>query len=758
MTYEYSGYLTTILDAPDPISVSELDSVVFMPDDLMLWRIEEQEPQREWEHIPVHRTRSKNAVRLEGHFEGIRRLDIATDQPRFWVSLSTLGKKDAQFPVDVTQYPIIEVTYRCASANARPAWLWTYPGGVHFAMLAPGRRWRTVARRIPHFGFPQQVDALTFRLYSTTRTTEALEIESVRFRAMSPREAEASAKDQARLESYEKSHQYPILDEFLPLGTFMNAEAASRLAQTLGLSSEEYWRLVLEDIARHHHNCIALERADVLSAEQLRTVLDLAQSYQVKLVPMYGFRLGSPAKDMREFIDTRVTPYVDVPSVLAWNIYTPLSERKFPDLMKLKPLIENADPNHPVALLTEYPNAFALFARFFTVSGTAHYASHAPWSVADMLQQHVPLSRGQQFWLIAPGSLSPSDTPDWNGCPEMRLMMHLAFANGVKGWFSYIYHSDPPWVSGSCQRSLTGPFLTFSDLWAELGHRMRWFNAIAPLFLQTRPEPRLQKWFGSTSARHARSQLPEHIPATAVYRLRGPDYELYYVVSNDMTEMTTEKINIATRSARGLQFYDLTDFVRDRAWVPMAHTRHLEMSPGQANVILAAKPEACTRCRDAIASRLIQDDQRQLDLGLQLTRSYDIDLAEVEAMADAVGDGDIMTDLGAMKQARNKLLDLIYDTPAICEARSKLIEAGAALCGCDTALCGILAQGKVGRAGELGLKLIPLVRELAHFRLELRRGRGAGIQSHCERLAKRAVQTLAEIRAASSSSSVRNSS
>ncbi|MDQ1258042.1 MAG: hypothetical protein QG656_2651, partial [Candidatus Hydrogenedentes bacterium] len=79
--------------------------------------------------------------------------------------------------------------------------------------------------------------------------------------------------------------------------------------------------------------------------------------------------------------------------------------------------------------------------------------------------------------------------------------------------------------------------------------------------------------------------------------------------------------------------------------------------------------------------------------------------------------------------------------------RSGLIEASAALAGCDIALCALLGRGKVDEAEELGKKVIPLAKRLARLRIELRQGRGAGIVAYCDALGKRSAQVLTEIRA-----------
>ncbi|HEO69845.1 MAG TPA: hypothetical protein ENN80_01180, partial [Candidatus Hydrogenedentes bacterium] len=737
MDYEYSGYLARLLERPDPEIRESLDAVVFGPDDLIRWSVEEQQRQRECAHIPVQRIREGDAVRIEGRFKDIRRLDIPSDELRFWVCLSTLGRKNERFPVDVERYPIIEISYRCSSANARPAWLWTYPGGSHFALLPQSTSWRTIARRIPHGGFPDRVDSLTLRLYSTRRSIEALDIRDVRFRTMSPLEEEAVERAEVALSQEPPPREYPILHEFFPLGTFMNAESAACLAKSLGLSLDEYWMLAFEDMAKHHHNAVAIEKADAMPPAELGRILDIAAACDIKVMPMYEFPLRKPGEALDDFVDERVKPFAHSEAVMAWHAYTPPSERWFPDLLHLRPQIERADSIHPLVQLMQYPNAYPLYAAHFAASGIAHYACDAPWSVAQMLQGHLPLSDGRPFWLVAPAYVSPSDTPDWSGCPEMRLMMNLAFANGIKGWFSYLYHSKPPWITGSCRRSLTGSFLTFSDLWSELGHRMHRYRALAPLFNHVEPEDTIQKWFVSSSTIHAGSDLPEHIVPVSVYRLRGSDCNVYYIVSNDITEMTTENIEISPRSARGIEFYDLADFVRHRKWSPMARTRHLEMFPGQAHIILAAKPKVCKQWRDAIAGRLIEDDRRQVGFQVKLLERYGADLREVNTVLERVGQGNVLDDLDSMKAARDRVLDVSYAIPAVSEPRSKLVEARAALCGCDIDLCALLGRGEVEKTEELGEAVMPLARELAHLRLELRSGRGPQIRQHCEELSER---------------------
>ena len=748
MVYEYSGYLKNILNAPDASIRESLPGIVFTADDLAEWKLNDDRSEPEWVHIPVNRARSEYGVRLEGLFEDVRRIDnlTADDPPGFWVSLSSLGWDDDRFPIDTSKYPIAEVTYRCVTTNARPAWLWSYPGGDHLDRLAPTQAWRTVARRVAHFGAPALIDALTFRLYSTSRTTESIEIESVRFRESSPAENEACSKDQVLLESPKKAKAYPILDEFLPIGCFMDAGTTKRLAAMLGVSLHEYWLLVLEDMVRHNHNTIALQKVDRFAPDEWQDLLALAETFGVKFVAMHDLPVGAGCAHGEAVVENHIKPYADSSSILAWSLCDDVPERGFHDLMRLRPHVEEADPNHPLAVIIHRPNAFPLFAPFFAASGIAHFRSHAPWRLSKMVRTHLPLSGGQQFWVVAPGFIQATDTPEWHTASEMRLMINSAFAGGARGWFTFCYHNDPVWIRGSCQRSLTGPFLTFSDLWSELGQRTMKLNALAPLFLKASPAEEASQWFATRSIAHANTQIPEGVPPATQFSLRGAEFELFCIVSNDVREMTTVHIDVAASAVEGMALYDLSEFVQTRTWAPMEHKRHLEMFPGQFRIILAAKLEVCEHWRDVIANRMVEIDRRQLAFDLALIRAYGREVPSVERMVEEGGQGPPMDDLAKMQRARDTLLDLIYDTPAICETRTSIIEANAAVCACDGALCRLQAREKADPVRELGLKVIPLARQFTNMRLELRRGNGGAILEECRQLAKRVRDLLTSIR------------
>jgi hypothetical protein len=747
MAYEYSGYMQTILWGQGAPECKDLDSVEFTVEDLAKWPTKDYDSDKEWQRIPVNRTVSEGAVRLVGQFNDVRQMDSLTpDDPSFWVPMSSLGWEDDRFPIDLDRYPMAEITYRCTSDNAQPMWLWTYPGGLHADALPKSRRWRTLARRVQHSGFPKQLDALILRLYSTARSTESIEVKSIRFRAMTPEELEATAADRLRLEQEARPLEYPILDEFLPVGVHMDAETARRLAEMLGISLTEYWTLVLEDLVTHHHNCIALDSATSLTATEWQELLSLCEGSGIKIVAGCGLRIEDEPEQLRERIEKLIGPHADSLAVLAWRLRNEPSEADFQNLVTARKLVEEVDRNHPVCVSLRHPSAFPLYAPHFSVSGFSRYTSHAPWEFGEMIHEHVPLAGGQHFWAEGPGYIYATGTPEWSTSPEMRLMVNLAFANGARGFFTYAYHNDPIWVSGSCQRSLTGPFLTFSDLWLELDRRMERCLALAPLLLRAKPVRLPKMAFITSSSSEDFTHHPEGVAPTASYRLRGPDFELYFVVSNDVRGMSSVNVHIPTALLRGLEIYDLADFVQSRTWAPMDLERHMEMFPGQAHVVIVAKPEVCAHWRDVIASRLVDDDHRQLRFNMELAWMYDLDIKPVEALLKRVNTGAPLKDLEIMDAARDRLVDLIYTCPPIYQTRGQIISASSAVCACDGALCRLMSRGKIDLAREWGLKVVPLAREIANARLELRRGRGAEIAPHCDDLANRSIRLATEIR------------
>ncbi len=748
MEYQYTGYLSTILYAPDPGAADRGPNVLIGADDLSRWPTEGLAPEKEWQGLPVSRRHTPDGVELTGRFEGEARIDnLAPDDLGFWVAMSTLSYEQPGLPVDVEEMPVVEIAYRNKTEGGVLSLVYLYEGGYQELHLPKTPRWTTAVHRLSYRGAPKRITKLILRLYSTQRATQTAEIQRVQFRAMTPEEAEACNKDLERLGRDYGPRRVPLLDDFVPLGTMMDAEKTRRLAQTLGITTEEYWVLAFEDIVRHNHNAIALENANSMTPEEWGGLLDLAEANGIRILAMADLKLDTQASDLEPLVDWMVRPYADSNALLGWSFVTEPEEHEIHGLLAAKAKVEEADPNHPVCSITRHPSAYPLLGEYFSASGTTHYTSHAPLDMAASVRVHRRLCAGQQFWVMAPAFVYATGTPEWHTCPEMRLMVNTAFANGARGWFTCAYHNDPIWVRGSYARTLTGPFLMFSDLWMELDQRMERFTVLAPLFTHAEPAPLPRLWFVQSRTSADYTELPPDTPETNSYRLRGPDYNIYFIVSNDIRGMASVDIDVPEDVMRGLQIFDITDFMSSRQWAPMPFIRHLEMFPGQARILLVAEPHVCNYWRDVLARQLMEVDRKQLRFNLQLAQQYKLDTAEVERIALAGPSGDMLADLLSMDRAHEMILDKLYASAAIVEPRTQIIEGSSIVCACDGALCRLMNRGHTDRARELGEEVLPLAREITHLRLELRQGKGEEICGHAEDVSRRARRVLERIRA-----------
>ncbi len=745
--YKYHGYLKSLPGPPDPAALAAIEKVVFAAEDMQHWKTNDDSAEKEWKDVPARVRFGEGAVSLIGHFEDIRRIDnLDRNVPCYWAPLTAASEDDPRFPLDCHRYPVVEIVYRCTSSRAYPACQWHYPGGAHLCHLEPSREWRTASLLLSSRGFPSAVSRFTLRLYSAWRSTESMEVAELRFRALLPEEQRALSLLETRLEATSPPRRYSILNDVLPFGVTMNAAAAQQLADLLDISFFDYWRLALEDIARHHHNCIVLEDMQAMSHDDRGVLLDLAENFGLRLIPTFQWPMDRFDAEGAALIDAYIKPHVDSNAVLAWNILDAPPEEAFDAFLKARDMIAEADPNHPLAVHMRQADAFPLYAPYFAAAGFSHFKSNASLTLGEAIRAHRGLIGGQQFWITAPTYVYASDAPDWNTSPQARLMLNLAMANGARGWMSHTYHNMPVWVDGHYQRSLTGPFLTFSDLWAELGSRVERLSVLAPLLLSAHPiAPPDHLRLEAAARKHIKSRLNGNTETISVYWLQGPNYYLFYVVNHDTDQVSSVNLTVPESLPDGLEVYDTTALVRTRAWLPSEHSRHIEMFPGQGQLFLLAEPPVCEHWRDIIAQRILLADQRQARVDLELARQYRLDVAEIDKTINAVDNQSPVAALSRVHTARENLFNIIYATPSIYETRQLLVKASSIICGCDEALSLLHGRGRAEAAHELGIKIVPLARTLTTLRVKLRRGAGAAIRDDAATLVRQGSDMLSDI-------------
>lgn len=745
--YRYHGYLKQLSGSPEPEQLKHINQVVFSSDSIEHWKCTDDPTEKEWLNVPVRVSRIEEGVALRGHFEDIRRIDnLDHKQPRFWAPLSITSEEDPRFPLDCLQYPLVEITYRCATSHAGPACQWSYPGGAHLVHLEPSREWVTVAIPVQHRGFPRSLSRFTLRLYGSWRSTEILEIAEVRFRAFLPEESDALTSLYAELENTSAPQQYPLLKEFLPFGVYLNCAVVEQLADLMDISYFDYLRLAFEDIVRHHHNCVVMEGMQALDLEDRNVLVELAENFGLRLVPTFEWPMEDFDKTGDELIDSYIKPHADSNGILAWNLLDAPSEQHLQNFIKARDKIALVDHNHPMAVHMLQADTFPLFSPFFAASGFSHFHSGEPWSIGQALRTHLPLSGGSQFWLTAPTFVYASDAPEWYSSPQLRMMLNTTLANGGRGWLSYTYHNTPVWVDGHYEQSLTGPFLTFSDLWAELGNRIERLAGLSPLFLSADPiDPPSHLPLTVTFKRNPKTQLRDSVDAISVSWLQGPEYFLFYVINNDTDQVTSVNLSLPAALPDGQEVYEITALVRNRAWEPSPHDLHFEMFPGQGRLFLVAQPPVCNHWREVIGHRILQSDRRQTQVDLELARHYRLDLGDIAATLNNTEKHASIAELNRVRNAREQLFNLIHTTQEICEPHALLVKASSIVCGCDEALASLYGRGKTEQARELGVKVLPLARTLTVLRLQFRRGQGQRISPEIATLAQSGTDLLSEI-------------
>jgi len=748
MAYKYAGYLGTLLYSPDSASIERAESITIGHEQIADWSSTDDPREPEWQRVPCTCTPGEDSVILRGNFDRIRAIDsCGPEDPSFWVPLTTEGLGGLPFPLDTNRYSVLEIRYRCRTNGARPAWICTYPDGQHFEWLPPTDTWRTSAHLLQHRGFPAAIDGLTFRLYTVERSVEEMEIAWVRFRALTTAEKETRTKAEARVVQNYPPVQAELLEDFMPLGVSMCARQSRQMASAMEVQLRDYWRLALEDIARAHHNTVWLEDASELTHTEWTEIVGLAASFGLRLVPEFNWDYSEFSANGPYLLEKYVRPHASSDAILGWSLHKEPQEEHFELYCKARGMFHDADEQHPLVMFLREPNAYSLYARHFAASGMSFFKTGQPWQLGRTVRAHHHLNHGQQVWVNAPAFIYATSTPRWHSCPEMRLMLNHAFCNGARGWFSYCYNNSPVWVEGPFKRSLTGPFLTFSDLWSELSHRMERFYGLAGLFLGTRPAR--EAWVPGvniTWRAHPNTRVPEEVSPVQWSWLHGEDFGLLYIVNNDAHQVTGINIEIPDDIAYGQDVFDMTDFARQRVWKPMVRQRHIEMFPGQGQVLLFAPEQVSLRVREDMIERLVEDDRRQIGLDLGLARRYEMDIGPAQEFMKRTGLGDTMHDLREASQARAYLTNTIEGHHDLVSARSHLVSASAAICGCDGVLCRMYDQGRVDEAHEHGRHVLPLAKLLTDLRLKLRRGHATQIGEGCVQLSRDCIKLLGELR------------
>jgi len=759
--YIYRGLLGKMKEHPSLEKRNKCANITFFAEDLKKWSLEDDPGEQEWKGISVSRKvediDGEKVFALTGDFRGVSRLNLLkeVEKPSFWVPLSTRSSSVPYFPIAQNKYPIVELTYRMQYGRCLPAWTWHYTTGQFFEFLNMDFKWITVARAWCFNTFPRKMENFALRLYSFTRTKETMYIHSIRFREPTEEESKLINNKEVLQINHDKPITYPVLDNFFPVGTYINANTAKNMAHLLKTDLSSYLDLLFEDISLHYHNIVFVEKFyDFLPGDQ-EVLFDISKKYDIKLIipleeentKLELSKTSSVVKDKEHTIKR----YATGGNLFGWVIKENPSDEEFEAYLRLKKEIERIDEKHPVIYLTREANAFPLYASVSSVSGLTHWKTKTPWELGQLIKTHIKFVCGQQLWVVGPTFVSGSGAPDWNSAPGIRLMINLALSNGAQGWLSYTYHNVPLWAGGEFQRSLTGPFLTFSDVWQELGGRLGRFYALAPLVMSAKPSTPPEFAPDIQSGKHLRSRCPESIDILVNSWMKGDDFWIFYLVNQDTSEVTGVNVNFHSLLPDKYRIYDVTQFVRTYQWEELPQSFHREMFPGQGQVLLITTPEKYQYWRSVIAKRIFECIEQQVNIDAKMLKPYSPSVEKLIDEVEKLKENEFIDILPKMVEIRNQITNSMYTTEELYKVHGRLLEMGSILCACDGVLCRLLDEGKTGLIDKYKEEVLGAAGDLIKYRISIYEGEGKKILSAMEKLSKRLLVILQELRQNTSS-------
>jgi len=754
--YIYRGLLGKMKEIPSLEKRNKCAHITFSADDLTKWSLEDDPGEQEWKGIPatkkIEDMDGEKVFILTGNFSNVYRLNLLKEmeRPSFWVPLSTRTSSVPHFPIAQNKYPIVELTYRMQYGKCMPAWTWHYTTGQFFEFLNMDFKWTTVARAWCYNTFPRKMENFALRLYSFTRTKETMYIHSIRFREPTEEENKLLNSKESLQINHEKPITYPILNNFFPMGTYINANTAKDMAYLLKTDLSSYLDLLFEDISLHYHNTVFVEDFyDFLPGDQ-EVLFDISEKYNIKLIlPLEEentrlelSKISSVIKDKEHTIKR----YASDGNLFGWVIKENPSDEELEPYLRLKKEIERIDEKHPVIYLTREANAFPLYAAISSVSGLTHWKTRNPWELGQLIKTHIKFVSGQQLWAIGPTFVFGSGAPEWNSAPEIRLMINLALSNGARGWLSYTYHNIPLWAGGECQRSLTGPFLTFSDIWQELGGRLGRFYALAPLLMSAKPSAPPDFAPDIQSRKHPRSRCPESIDILANFWMKGNDFWIFYLINQDTSEVTGINVNFHSLFPDRYRIYDATQFVRTYKWEEIPKSFHREMFPGQGQILLITTPEVYKHWEEIIAKRIFESVEQQAYINIKMQKPY---LTSPEKWTDEIKEHKKKEPIDALNrivETKNQITNSIYSIEELYKSRGKLLEIGSILCACDGVLCRLLDEGKTASVDEYKDMVIKAAGDLIKYRISIYKGEGKVVLPAMEKLSKNLLNILQKLR------------
>ncbi len=423
--------------------------------------------------------KSGEDVVIRGVANGVLRYGLKYDPERRkeWLNLIfgdfAWGPDTEWGPFDSARYPFVEIGWRgtgfcfyysAETASGQRIDTYCYPPVARTQTDNQGREWNVCLFRlapdssVPTVGTAVKLLAINLMIVSPQDQQDAItEIDYIRVRGFTAQEAAREDNIVQALQGFQRG-RWAGYDDFFPFGVYVGF---------LG-SDFEYWGGDYEgaygNYARHHLNYVPSNREVKLGrfgyAQNPVESYIQAMKRLTEAARATGMKLGADLRGMMDGRDPadgyqQLLPitqrlgeaFATDEVIVSWKLADePGVDRLLPLVMMMRALHE-ADPlDRPQLMEFNSPPKMQSYAAYLNLNCWDRYpivqGSRNPWAVRDLAQQYQGILPDRPMWVALQSFERLPPTPQGAymrpSDAEMRLMAHLAIAEGAKGlmWFA----------------------------------------------------------------------------------------------------------------------------------------------------------------------------------------------------------------------------------------------------------------------------------------------------------------------------------
>ena len=376
--------------------------------------------------------------------------------------------------VDLTKFPVFDVEWRTSAPKPQGCLLIGVAGqtaegadasSYYYPKEAPPNEWSTASNRyVPDAGFPTRgtpvkTTHVAFQAYAHPSVGQfTLEIRSLRIRGLTEEEADA---DRPRMEVLRNFKLLPVPEPWASQLFMFGPSGYCR-----GPEAHESW---YDNLVRCHSNMSTFQFSqwdDWIAWDEMPFVEEYIEArrkelasakprglYLQPILPLPGV-MNKKGVDglpwLEDYAQALGNAFRDEPHLAGWFIADEVSDDWLWGIVAAKSALDRADPTK-LSIMNHWGISRILrFEPYLSLVMTDHYpikpAKRDPWSMGPWCREMDGKS-DRPHWIFIP-AFGHADwwQPD-KGTPgylyatraELRLMTHLAIANGIKGITHFLY-------------------------------------------------------------------------------------------------------------------------------------------------------------------------------------------------------------------------------------------------------------------------------------------------------------------------------